>query len=123
LPKEHDFLLYLFESKTVLFLGYGLEEVEILEYILRRGGTNKTGNIRRIKRYLLQGFFHAEMSLYEKLAKYYLDTFVAALMGFPKDYKSYGQQIDILAQWSEQLVFNGMALADQAAALEDEING
>ena len=33
-----DFLRYLFEKKTVLFLGYGLEEIEVLEYILRRGG-------------------------------------------------------------------------------------
>lgn len=31
------FLKYLFEKKTVLFLGYGLEEIEVLEYILHRG--------------------------------------------------------------------------------------
>jgi hypothetical protein len=118
-----EFLLYLFESKTVLFLGYGLEEVEILEYILRRGGATKQGTTTRIKRFVLQGFFNAEMALSEKLERYYRDTFSATLIGFPKDYKSYSQQIEILATWAEKLVFKGMALTDKAAALEDEING
>jgi hypothetical protein len=63
------------------------------------------------------------MALYEKLERYYRDTFNAALIGFPKDYKSYSQQLEILATWAEKLVFKGMALTDEAAALEDEING
>jgi hypothetical protein len=30
------FLSFLFQHRTVLFIGYGLEELEILEYVLRR---------------------------------------------------------------------------------------
>ena len=58
------FLDYLFKNKTVLFLGYGLEETEILEYILK--SSNQIG-LQEKRLFILQGFFNAEMSLFEKL--------------------------------------------------------
>lgn len=116
-----DFLRYLFEKKTVLFLGYGLDEIEVLEYILRRGGANANPGKERIRRYILQGFFNAEMALYELLRDYYLDLFATELIGFPKDYKDYGHQVEILISWSNKLRFKDIALADEAAAMEEEI--
>lgn len=118
-----DFLRYLFEKKTVLFLGYGLEEIEVLEYILRRGGVVGTMGDGRVRRYILQGFFNAEMTLHELLRDYYLESFNTELIGFPKDYKGYAHQIELLASWSKKLRFGGLALADEVAALEDEIRG
>ena len=57
---DHDnvqqFLGELFEKKTVVFLGYGLEELEMLEHILRRGQVKQTGDRRR---FAVQGFFVA----------------------------------------------------------------
>src|ERR1035437_608869 len=53
------FLKYLFEKKTVLFLGYGLEEIEVLEYILRRGNAVSPSGDAPARRYILQGFFNA----------------------------------------------------------------
>jgi len=117
-----DFLRYLFEKKTILFLGYGLEEIEVLEYILRRGGVATTRE-ERIRRYILQGFFNAEMDLYNLLRDYYLESFATELIGFPKDYKNYAHQVEILASWSKRLRFAGMALADEVAAIEEEIIG
>ena len=51
-----DFLTYLFKKKTVLFLGYGLEETEVLEYVLRRGRASGEEK-NRLRRFILQGFF------------------------------------------------------------------
>ncbi len=118
-----DFLRYLFEKKTVLFLGYGLDEIEVLEYILRRGGITTNPGKERIRRYILQGFFNAEMALYELLRDYYLDSFATELIGFPKDYKDYGHQVEILISWAKKLKFKDIALADEAAAMEEEIRG
>ena len=117
------FLKYLFEKKTVLFLGYGLEEIEVLEYILRRGEVASRIGDEPIRRYILQGFFNAEMALFELLREYYRESFGAELMGFPKDYKNYHHQVDILASWSKKLKFGGVALVDEVTALEDEIRG
>ena len=65
-----EFLRYLFKRKTVLFLGYGLDEIEVLEYILRRGGADQQSS-ELTTRYMLQGFFNAEMSLFDLLRDYY----------------------------------------------------
>lgn len=117
-----EFLCYLF-NKTVLFLGYGLEEIEVLEYILRQGGAADKDTSPRRRRFILQGFFNAETALLEMLRSYYLETFGADLIDFPKDKKSYSYQEEILAAWADKLTFRGMALTDEADALEEEING
>jgi hypothetical protein len=117
------FLPYLFKSKTVLFLGYGLEEIEVLEYILRRGSAADKDTSPHTRRFILQGFFNSEIALLEMLRNYYLETFNVDLIGFPKDYKYYAQQEQILDSWSDKLIFRGMALTDEADALEEEIDG
>jgi hypothetical protein len=118
-----DFLKHLFEKKTVLFLGYGLEEIEVLEYILRRGKVASRSSDEPTRRYILQGFFNAEMALFELLREYYRESFDTELIGFPKDYKNYHHQVDILASWSKKLKFDGVAFVDEVTALEDEIRG
>ncbi len=112
------FLEYLFMNKTVLFLGYGLEETEILEYILKYRGNEKKEDKRL---FILQGFFNAEMSLYQKLKKYYEDSFFAELIGFPKDYEEYEQQKRIIEKWTERLSFSDLKAADEATAMLDEL--
>jgi hypothetical protein len=115
-----EFLTYLFQRKTVLFLGYGLEEVEVLEYILRKG---LAGPESRMRRYILQGFFNAELRLFEVLSDYYQDGFGAKLIGFPRDDANFAQQIEIVSSWAAALQFGALSFADEIAALEDEING
>lgn len=117
-----DFLKRLFERKTVLFLGYGLEETEVLEYILRRGEAS-TRERSRFRRFILQGFCQAEKELCDLLCEFYQDSFFTDLIGFPKDYKSHAQLTEVIATWSRALRFGKMALTDEAAALEDEISG
>ncbi|MGQ7299675.1 SIR2 family protein [Marinobacter nauticus] len=117
-----DFLSYLFSSKIVLFLGYGLEEIEVLEYILRKSDIgSEHGKSTQARRYILQGFFQADMPLYELLRDYYRDSFGTELIGFPKDFRSYDQLTLILKHWSRSLRFAGLSLTDEAAAMEDEI--
>lgn len=118
-----EFLVYLFRMKTVLFLGYGLEEIEILEYILRKGEVRMGAGDNRLRRYILQGFYKAEKALCELLHDYYSECFATELIAFPKDTKHYQQQVEILESWSKKLRFRGMALSDEAAALEEEIRG
>jgi hypothetical protein len=116
-----NFLESLFNRKTVLFLGYGMDETEILEYILRRGGS-KSGE-PRVRRFILQGFFNAETKLFGHMKTYYRESFSTDLIGYPKDEKSFDQQTTILESWSRALSFLPISLTDEAAALEDEIRG
>lgn len=115
-----DFLAYLFRRKSVLFLGYGLEEVEVLEYIFRKGGAEPEPHARR---YIIQGFFNAERRLFELLSEYYRGGFGTTLIPFPRDELGYDQLTEIAGDWATALQFGGLALADEIAALEDEIDG
>ncbi len=112
------FLTYLFSNKTVLFLGYGLEETEILEYVLK--SSNQTGEAQK-RLFILQGLFNAEKPLFNKLKSYYEQSFNAQLIVFPRDHHDYNQQRTIVKKWVDELDFKDLTLADKLAALEAEL--
>lgn len=85
-----EFLGDLFRRKVVLFLGYGLEEAEILEHILRRGEVFKADERRR---FFLQGFFRSYEPLYRELYRYYEASFGVHLIGFERDKENYSATI------------------------------
>ena len=114
------FLEYMFMDKTVLFLGYGLEEIEILEYILKSSNQLEAKEKRL---FILQGFFNAEMSLFKNLKMYYEQSFNAKLIGFPKDYSGYEHQKDIIKNWADKLSFSSVELIDELTAMEEELDG
>ncbi len=95
-----EFLGDLFATKVVVFLGYGLEESEILEHILRRGGVHV--NPER-KRFALQGFFQSQVPLYEHLHKYYERSFGVHLLGFERDTEDYMALERIVKSWVPHL--------------------
>lgn len=99
---EHvqSFLGGLFERKVVLFLGYGLEEAEILEHILRRG---RVKNSNERKRFALDGFFRSQIPLYENLCRYYENSFGVHLLGFERDKENYKGLESIIKSWVNKI--------------------
>lgn len=95
------FLGELFASKTVLFIGYGLEESEILEHILRRGSVKTTADRRR---FVLQGYFRSQQPLYENLHRYYEKSFGVHVIGFVRDHEDYRQQETLLRDWAPKII-------------------
>lgn len=99
-PRVQAFLNDLFDRKTVLFLGYGLDESEILEHILRRGHAGKREERRR---FALQGFYFSQNPLYENLYQYFKSSFGVHLLGFVRDHRDYKQQEQILEDWASSI--------------------
>lgn len=118
-PKVKELLIQLFKKKIVLFLGYGLEEAEILEHILRRGQVHKTTERRRFS---LQGFFRSEKPLYEKLHAYYENSFGVHLLGFERDKEDYKGLEFIIKLWANQLEIRKHALVKELEFM-DEVLG
>jgi hypothetical protein len=102
------FLGELFARKTVLFIGYGLEEAEILEHILRRGGVKSTADHRR---FALQGYYRSQQPLYENLHQYYKKSFGVHVIGFVRDHEDYRQQEALLRDWAPRIKINRPSLA------------
>jgi hypothetical protein len=103
------FLGELFEKKTVVFLGYGMEESEVLEHILRRGQVRDTLDRRR---FAVQGFFRSQQPLYEKLHNYYEKSFGVHLLGFVRDYENYSRLETILKLWVSKIIIQPPPLQD-----------
>lgn len=90
-----SFLSYLFAEKSVLFVGYGLEELEILEYVIGKARLIEESGAREMKHFLLQGFFSHESELARSLDEYYRECGIE-LIPFLRDEKDWEQLIDVL---------------------------
>ena len=114
------FLKYLFEEKTVVFLGYGLEENEILEHLLRRGGVAQKN--RATKHFNIQGFFSWDVHLYKSLREYYGETFGIDLLGFTRDNKDYRAIESIIKDWGNQMNPQAPSLYEDSKIVLKKVN-
>lgn len=114
------FLGELFKKKTVLFMGYNLEEAEILEHVLRRG---RVTDFAERRRFMLQGFFLSQKPLYEKLHDYYRKSFGVHVIGYVRDQNDYAQQKTILINWRPRITIKPTPLAEDLAVLNEVLDG
>ena len=94
-----SFLMYIFETKTVLFLGCGLSEFEILSAVFQPRPQDET----IVKsHFALEGFFLYQEQYYEAIAFYY-DSVGIKLIPYSKEKNGYSQQIEIIKNWINEL--------------------
>lgn len=100
-PGIQKFLEELFtKNYTIVFVGYSLEEIEILDYLFLKGDEdsqfrNQSENIR----YWLQGYYKFQWRTYESLKDYYRDTFDIEMLLYPLDKNKYDELTNILRKW------------------------
>jgi hypothetical protein len=109
------FLEFLFAEKTVLFIGYGLDELEILEYIIGRRREPRTAETSH---YVLQGFFSFEADLCQSFEQYYAEQCNVQLIPFSRDEQDYRQLIDVLGLLTKELPASNITLAQAFKEME-----
>lgn len=98
-PELSVFLDKVFNSKyVVLFMGYGLEEFEILEYMLSKNNNPK--NIK--KHYMLYSTYKEDYKMVDLLNKYYNELGVE-LIPYDIGKTGYEQLIHVIKKWSTEL--------------------
>jgi hypothetical protein len=96
------FLDYLFGEKTVLFIGYSLDELEILEYVIVKARLRqKESSATEIGHYILQGYFSHEQVLMENMRRYFAECGIG-LIPFLRDEKNYDQLIEVLEAFARE---------------------
>jgi hypothetical protein len=93
------FLEFLFTEKNVLFVGYGLEELEILEYVIGKARLNGEPGFKEMRHFLLQGFFSHEQEVARNLVPYYRECGIE-LLPFLSDRLNWDQLIDVLEEFA-----------------------
>ena len=96
------FLQTLFQLKNVLFIGYGLNELEVLEYIVQKG-IKILPNIKEEPRhYILQGFFSHERELARSLESYF-HQFGIGLLPFSRDERDWGELVVVIEYLAREI--------------------
>ena len=96
--RENSFLTFLellFSLKNVLFLGYGLNELEILEYVIQKANHAQTRTDEEPRHYIVQGFFSHEIELARSL-EIYFRQFGVGLLPFSRDHRDWAQLADVI---------------------------
>lgn len=91
------FLRKLFELRTVVFIGYSLSELEILEHVLQKSAS--VSSKIEPRHFIMQGFFSHELPLVRSLEGYFA-RFGVTLIPFSRDERDWNQLevvIDALA--------------------------
>jgi hypothetical protein len=89
------FLEALFQHKTVLFVGYGLDDLEILEYVIQKARQQSPSQRPQARHFMLQGYFAHEYELMRSLTQYYSQCDIE-LIPFRRDQRDWGQLTDVL---------------------------
>lgn len=117
------FLDFLFKNKTVLFVGYGLEELEILEYVILKAGRPAGTPGREPRHYILQGFFSHEEALFQSLRSYYLSECDIQLIPFRRDDKDWDQLLDVLEDFALRIPASDPLVLQKRQEMEELLNG
>ncbi len=111
------FLQQVMHDKTVLFIGYGLTEFEIINAAFEPVPPSK-----ELKHYLLEGFFKYQQELCNAKAEYFASIGVN-LIPYSKDECGYAQQASIISGWIDELKhktpYNSRGILAVLEALDD----
>jgi len=94
-----QFLKRIFAEYTVLFLGYGLTEFELMEYLFLKFDPQEKKERRH---FMLRPFFAGEERLLEFEQSYYANMGIQ-LLGFQKDKCGYKQLESVIREWNTRL--------------------
>jgi hypothetical protein len=115
-PEFTDFIKQFFSKYTVLFVGYGLNEFELLSKILPPNKNDKP------KHFLLKPYYQHEQEICNLESKYLSDLDIN-LIPFSKDKKNYDQLIDVIKNWHDVILRETLSMqnsfSDIDKALED----
>lgn len=117
------FLENLFREKSVLFIGYGLDELEILEYVILKARRVNKEQGEEPRHYIIQGFFSHERELMRSMRRYYLADCGIELMPFLRDNKDWVQLIDVIEHLARELPGQPPLLSQELVEMEGLLNG
>jgi hypothetical protein len=88
----------IFEKYIVLFIGYGLEEYEIIEFLISKSYTEKT----ELRHFMLYPMFGKNNNLLKFYQEYYGDLSIQ-LLPYSIDKNGYDQLAIVISKWAKQI--------------------
>jgi hypothetical protein len=117
-PQFRSFLQKIFEAKVILFIGYGLSEFEVLDFLITK---SKSKPSEKPRHFILLPYFSGEDTLLE-FERHYFSEMGVSVIAYRKDEKGYGQLFDIIKKWNQDILRQSRFLHDKYEDLKESAN-
>ena len=117
-PRFQRFLWKIFQENVILFLGYGMEEFELLDFLVPKFDPMKG---KEIKHFILLPYYRGEEDAL-KLDSLYFNSLGVRIKGYEKDEHGYTQLYNVVRNWNKEIMQTSTALLDEMKELEDAVD-
>jgi SIR2-like domain len=115
--RVQEFLSAMFKNHTVLFVGYGLAELEILEHIIRSNESLKTGATTP-RHFLLYPHRSTESVQKKFVERYLLEQCGVCVIPYLIDTNGYEEVVEVFKVWNSELDVRDPSTLDLQAHLD-----
>lgn len=123
-PNFQSFMNILFSEYVILFVGYGLEEFEVLDYLITKFDHNER---IEMKHFILLPYYRGENRIVKFDRCYYRDLGITVLP-YEKDEKGYDQLYEVIKHWNSEInqastyLHNSFQEIDKVVANYDDVS-
>ncbi|MDG3064622.1 SIR2 family protein [Thauera mechernichensis] len=101
-PRVQGFLAAMFKNHTVLFVGYGLAELEVLDHIIRSNESLGTGSVEP-RHFLLYAYRSTESVQTRFIEHFFRDQCGIRVIPYCIDVKGYQEVVEVFKGWGSEL--------------------
>jgi len=112
------FLERIFERYSVLFVGYGMNEFELLDFIITKYGS---ADNREMKDFILLPFYTGEEKTALMFEKYYYEKMGISVIPYEKDQNGYNQLYNVIKDWNSKINQTSTRLYNSYKEIEDAV--
>ncbi|MFC2069794.1 SIR2 family protein [Chloroflexota bacterium] len=109
------FLERIFDQYVVLFVGYGMSEFELLDFIITKYGTDGE---KELKHFILLPFYTGEERRLE-FETYYHKKMGVSVIPYQKDQNGYNQLYKVIKDWNSRINQTSQSLYDTYKEIEN----
>ncbi|MCW8197312.1 hypothetical protein D8B23_02480 [Verminephrobacter aporrectodeae subsp. tuberculatae] len=115
--RVQDFLSEMFRNYTVLFVGYGLAELDILEYIVRSNETLRS-NVQEVRHYILYACRSTDSVQTRFNESFFQEQCGVKVIPYCIDEKGYPELLEVFKSWKPELDVRDPTTLDQQIRLD-----
>lgn len=119
-PRVQAFLSEMFKNYTVLFVGYGLAELEVLDYIIRSNESLRTGKAEP-RHFLLYPMRSTESAQTRFIEHFFRDQCGVHVISYCIDEKGYSEVVEVFKRWNSELDIRDPTILDLQMRLDGYI--
>lgn len=116
--RVRTFLAEMFRSHTVLFVGYGLAELEVLDHIIRANETAVGAGGGEPRHFILYAHRSSEAAQKTFIERFFREQCGVRVIPYCIDAKGYGELVDVFRTWAPELDVRDPSLLDLQAHLD-----